>query len=377
MRKHLLITNDFPPKVGGIQNYLGELWSRLPEGTGAVYCTPHAGSVAFDARQSFAIERSPEPFLLPYPWLARRIRRLVSEIGAEFVLLDPALPLGAIGPWLGIPYGVILHGAEVTVPARAPGSKQLLGRVLRDASLVVSAGQYALAEAENCAGFRLPSVVIPPGVDIHRFVPLGPQQRAEAREKFGIAPNAVVIAAVSRLVPRKGMDRLIRAGAHLAKEFPNLEILIGGSGREEARLRRLIARTRAPVRLLGRLDDSEIPLLYGAGDLMAMLCRDRWGGLEQEGFGIAFLEAAACGIPQVGGDSGGATEAVVHGETGLVVTDPADQAAIEDALARLLRCPAERQILGQAARRRVVENFDYDVLANRLHRAILEAVQKW
>ena len=370
MAKHLLVTNDFPPKVGGIQNYLWELWSRMPEGTAAIYCTPHAGAVAFDALQNLPIERSPEPFLLPYPWLARRIRRLASEFDADLVLLDPALPLGQVGPSLGIPYGVILHGAEVTVPAHLPGSRQILRRVLRHASLVISAGDYALAEAEECARTTLPSIVIPPGVDTQRFVPLGKKQRSLARAKFGLAEEALVIAAVSRLVPRKGMDRLIRAGANLAKEFPNLEILIGGAGRESGHLRHLITKTGAPVRLLGRLDDGDIPLLYGAADMMAMLCHDRWGGLEQEGFGIVFLEAAACGIPQVAGRSGGAAEAVVHGQTGLVVAEPTNQHEIDRALRQLLRDPYRRLVMGQAARSRAVEQFDYSILADRLHRSI-------
>ncbi|MEZ5230032.1 MAG: hypothetical protein R2710_26225 [Acidimicrobiales bacterium] len=159
--RHLLVTNDFPPKVGGIQNYLLELWQRLPAEQAHVYTTPYAHAVAFDARQRFWIERSPEPVLLPSPWLARRVDRLAERLDASLVLLDPAVPLGLIGPRLHRPYGVVLHGAEVTIPGRLPGSSHALRSVLTQASLVVSAGAYALREAERCAGRSLPSVVIP------------------------------------------------------------------------------------------------------------------------------------------------------------------------------------------------------------------------
>src|SRR5690606_12200475 len=138
-RKHLLVTNDFPPKVGGIQSYLWELWRRLPADSFAVLTTPYRGALEWDAAQPFRVVRSPEPVLLPYPWLASRIDALADEVGADFVVIDPALPLGAIGPRLRHPYGVVLHGAEVTVPGRLPVSRSVLGRVLRGADLVIAA----------------------------------------------------------------------------------------------------------------------------------------------------------------------------------------------------------------------------------------------
>lgn len=370
VRRHLLVTNDFPPKLGGIQSYLWELWRRLPADAVTVYCTPHDGSVAFDAAQPFRIERSPEPVLLPYPWLVDRIRRMADEVDAELILLDPAVPLGVVGPWLGRPYGVVLHGAEVTIPGRVPGSAGVLRRVLRGASLVVAAGQYALAEAERCAGEPLPAVVIPPGVDTDRFQPLGAGDRAAARSRFGIEPNDVVIASVNRLVPRKGMDMLIDAVGALTGEYPDVRLMIGGAGRSHRALVRRGDQSSARVEFLGRLDDADVPLLYGAADLMAMLCHDRWLGLEQEGFGIVFLEAAACGVPQVAGRSGGAAEAVEHGRTGLVVDDPTSLSQVVNGLERLVRDADLRARLGAAARDRACVAFDYGVLARQLTHAI-------
>jgi phosphatidylinositol alpha-1,6-mannosyltransferase len=380
MRRHLLVTNDFPPKIGGIQSYLWELWRRLPPESLAVYTTPYRGAATFDAHQRFEVERSPEPVLGPYPWLVERLNRVAAQAQADLVLLDPAIPLGAIGPYLDRPYGVVLHGAEVTIPARIPGSRHLLARTLRSASLVVAAGRYPLAEAERCAGRPLPAVVVPPGVDHQRFRPLSVTDRQAARHRFGLGDDDFAVATVNRLVPRKGLDTLIRASAHLGHEARvghearrdsrRLKVLIGGSGRHRTQLAKLIRDLDAPVELLGRLSDDDVAVLYGAADAMAMLCYERWFGLEQEGFGIAFLEAAAAGLPQVAGRSGGAHEAVEGGVTGLVVDRPRDHLAVAAAVASLMADPHWCKKLGTTARERAVSGFDYDHLALRLQAAI-------
>jgi phosphatidylinositol alpha-1,6-mannosyltransferase len=367
---HLFVTNDFPPKIGGIQSMLWELWRRLDPTSFTVLTTPHADAAAWDGQQAYRVVRSREPVLLPTPMLARRIDQLADEVGADVVLLDPALPVGLLGPHLARPYGVVVHGAEVTVPGRLPGSAQLLGRVLRGAGLVVSAGGYPLAEAERAAGRPLPHVLVPPGVDVARFVPLDEAARRATRERLGLPVGGPLVVSVSRLVPRKGMDVLIDAAARLAPSHPGLCVAIGGAGRDRSRLERRIERTGAPVRLLGRVAHEDLPALYGCGDAFAMLCRNRWVGLEQEGFGIVFLEAAAAGVPQVAGSSGGAGEAVAQGETGLVVDRPGDPVAVAAALATLLDDPDRARRMGDAGRRRAVEEFAYDVLAARLGAAL-------
>lgn len=370
---HLLVTNDFPPKHGGIQSYLWELWRRLPPGATTVLTTPFYGAAAWDAQQPFRVERTSQRVLLPTDALARRINQLAGEVDASIVMLDPALPLGAIGTKLERPYGVVLHGAEITVPRRLPGVGLTLRRVLRGAGLVVAAGPYPAREGERAAGRRLPTVDVPPGVDPARFHPFDPIARAAARQAFGLPANATLVASVSRLVPRKGMDTLVRAVARLAPDRPNLVAAIGGAGRDRRRLDRLVATTGAPVRLLGRVDDDDLPSLYGCADVFAMLCRNRWAGLEQEGFGIVFVEAAAAGVPQVAGDSGGAADAVVDGETGLVVRRPADVDQAAAALARLVDDAALRAEMGAAGRRRVERDLSYDALAARL----LQALAAW
>jgi phosphatidylinositol alpha-1,6-mannosyltransferase len=375
--KHLLVTNDFPPKIGGIQAYLWELWRRLPPGDVTVLTARHedaAVAIAWDLAQRFRIERTTERVLLPTRALADRIDSLAGEVGASIVLLDPALPLGRVGAMIDHPYGLVLHGAEITVPGRLPGLTQVLRSVLLGAEVIVAAGGYPAAEAERAAGRSLPLVVVPPGVDTNRFRPLTEHERKETRSAFGLPVRGRVVLGVSRLVPRKGFDVLIRAADALSSRHTDLVVAVAGDGRDRERLERLVAKTDAPVRLLGRVEDDRLPSLYGAADVFAMLCRDRWLGLEQEGFGIVFLEAAAAGVPQVAGASGGAAEAVLDGATGVVVPNPDDVGAVAAALGRLLDDEDLRRRLGAEARRRAEEFFDYDGLARRLDAAIASGV---
>lgn len=368
--RHLLVTNDFPPKVGGIQSLLWEWWRRLPPESFSVLTSPHREAAAFDAAQPFAIERVREPVLLPHRLMVSRVTQAVARTRSELVVLDPAVPLGMIGPRLGLPYAVVLHGAEVTVPGRLPVTRPLLAKVLRGASRVISAGEYAAVEAERAARCELPITVIPPGVDVDRFRPLGAAERAAARSRRGLRPEHEVVVAVSRLVPRKGFDVLIRAAARLAPARPNLRVLIAGAGRDDRRLRRLVAETGAPVSLLGRVPDAELPALYAIGDVASMLCRTRWAGLEQEGFGIVFLEAAACGVPQLAGSSGGAAEAVEDGATGVIVDRPDSVNDAAAALNSLLDDPARLARMGERSRERAERHFTYDLLSARLAEAL-------
>jgi phosphatidyl-myo-inositol dimannoside synthase len=368
--RHLLVTNDFPPKVGGIQSYLWELWRRLPADDVVVHTTPHEGAAEFDAAQDFTVVRSREPWLLPQPVLARRVDALARQYHAELVILDPAVPVGLIGPHLERPYGVVLHGAEVTVPGRVPVTHTLLNRVLRGAVGVIAAGGYPAAEAERSLGRALPTTIVPPGVDTDRIVPLDIDGCGSVRARLGLPVDGPLVISASRLVPRKGMDVLIRSSVEIARRHPDVHVGIAGSGRDHRRLQRLIHELDAPVTLLGRLPDADMPGLYACGDLFAMLCRTRWGGLEQEGFGIVFVEAAAAGVPQVAGRSGGAHEAVADGESGVVVDDPTDVAAVAGTISDLLDDPDRRTAMSLAGRARAESEFDYDVLTERLVAAI-------
>ena len=372
--RHLLVTNDYPPKFGGIQNYLWELYRRLPADQFTVLTRRYPGWQEWDAQQGHRIVRVPQPVLTPEPWLLRQVRAEAARVEADIVMFDPAFLVGPLGPRLGIPYGLIVHGAEMTIPGRMPVTGRVMGDVLRKASLVVTAGEYSTAESEHAAGRSLPVVVVPPGVDTERFRPLDPESKVSARRSFGVDEDALVVLTLSRLVPRKGMDVLIQAAATLQYEFPSLVVLVAGGGRDRVRLERLARSTSAPVRFLDRVPEADIASLYGLSDVFAMLCRVRLGGLEQEGFGIVFLEAASAGVPQLAGRSGGSAEAVTDGETGFVVDDPADPDAVAHWLRRLLEDERLRELMGEASRRRAVEEFRYDLLADRLHRAMVDAI---
>jgi phosphatidylinositol alpha-1,6-mannosyltransferase len=358
----LLVTNDFPPKVGGIQSYLYELWRRLPSESTHVLTTASSGAAAFDARQAFSVVRRRDRFFVPTRALADAVDAHARAIGAELVFLDPMLPLGHIGPRLRVaPYVVVGHGAEITVYGRVPVSHTLARRVLRGAVGIVAAGEYVAREAARDAGCALPTLVIPPGVDPERFHPRDDDARRAARLRFGLDPDRPLVVGVSRLVPRKGFDVLLDAVAGL----PDVQIAIAGSGRDRRRLDARAHELGGRAHLLGTVPDADLPALFACGDVFSMLCRDRWGGLEAEGYGIVFVEAAACGVPSVAGRSGGSSEAVLDGETGFVV-EPRDAGAVRAALDALLRDDDLRVRMGAAARARAATELSYDALAARL-----------
>ena len=367
--RHLLITNDYLPKTGGIQVYLHELWRRLDSGEAAILtASSDAGAPEFDAHTEVVIERIPQSTLfLPTRKVRKYIEVAIAKHNPDLVLLDPAWPLGLVGPRLSRPYGVILHGAEVTIPGRLPILASSLRHVLRNAEVAICAGSYPEAEARRNAGEFMPAVLqVPPGVDIERFVPLSRIERQKVREEMGIAQDALIVASYSRLVPRKGMDVLIKASAQLRPEYPNLRVMIGGKGRDSDRLRKLAEKLDAPVSFLGRVDDERLPGWLGASDLFVMDCRSRWFGLEQEGFGMVFGEAGAAGIPQVAGRSGGSHEVVRHGETGLVVDRPKSVKELVSAMAELLSDFKTRESMAQESRRVAEEVYSWDHLAQLL-----------
>jgi phosphatidylinositol alpha-1,6-mannosyltransferase len=373
---HLLVTNDFAPKIGGIQTYLSELWRRLPAGEATVLTTAYPGAALWDPTQPFPIHRVGQRVLLPRRSMVERVRRLAADVDAKLAVIDPALPLGLMGPALGMPYVVVVHGAEITVPGRLPVLGPRLARVLRGARGIVAAGEYPADEARRLVDADNPEVVvIPPGVDTARFGPIDAVRRQEVCRRFDLPESGSLLLTASRLVPRKGVDVLIKALPHLVPHHPRLTLAVAGAGRDAGRLRTLAARlgVGARVRFLGRVPDADLADLYGTADIFAMLCRNRWGGLEQEGFGIVFLEAAACGVPQVAGQSGGAADAVVDGVTGFVIDPPTATVDVARAIARLLDDDGLRQTMGDAGRRRAEQEFHWDGLAMQLH----QALQRW
>ena len=366
-RRHVLVTNDFPPKQGGIQNYLYEIYRRLPEQDIAVVTSAYPASEEFDRQAGFEIVRLPKRWLLPTPGLTKRITDILADMAPDSVALDPALPLGDLARKIGASCTLVVHGAEVVIPTRLPILRAWMTQVLRACDGIIASSQYTNSEFAklpvSSGGRTLKSSIVPPGVDTARFFPADEALRRQLRARFGYGDDDFVVVGISRLVPRKGMDKLIEACAIAKADIPGLRLVIGGDGRERHRLERQASRAKLEVAFIGRVDDHEMVGLYQTGDLFAMLCRNRWFGLEQEGFGIVFLEAASCGIPQLAGNSGGAAEAVAHGVSGFVISNPKDATEVARRIVELAQNPELRETLGRQARQRAVRQFDYGLLA--------------
>lgn len=342
MPKHLLVTNDFPPKIGGIQNYLYELWSRLDPDSFVVYTTPYDGDLAFDAGNEFKTVRSKHRWLAPYPWLVRHIRHLAEQHDIKHILFDPAWPLAMIAPSVGLSYGLLVHGAEAIIPSRL---KLGFNRIVNSADLVIGSSAYSLEAIASPSATSPARHVVTPGVDLARFKrPTIPSE--EYRQKLGVSSNEILVVGVSRLVKRKGFDKLIEA---VSRVDGPIQLVIAGQGRDRPRLEKVASSLGQPVKFLGRISDEELVSLYHSADISAMLCHNRWFGLEQEGFGIVFSEAAAAGTPQIAGRSGGSHEAVTDGVTGLVVSDPTDIDQVVAALNKLASDKKLRSSFGEAS----------------------------
>lgn len=361
----LLVSNDFPPKVGGIQNYLYELWSRLPYSDTKVITTKYDRAYQFDQAQDFDIERYAK-ILWPTPQLIRHVKATLREMKSDVVFIDPLLPTGLIAPHLhDVTKVLIIHGAEVTVPGRLYPSRQLVQRVARHCDVIVSAGNYAARELVRATSEPISLVRIPPGVDTQLFAPPSADQRERAREmlckELGIAHDSRIVMSASRIVPRKGFDVAISALAGLDSD---VHLVIVGTGRDVKRLISLAEKKNVTSRVhfLGRISQEKLLSTYHASDTFTMLCRDRWGSLEAEGFGIVFLEAASCGLPVVAGRSGGSDEALVDSVTGYVV-DPQSVSDVRTKLVSILDDADTMKKMGRAGRDFVTKHHSYDHLA--------------
>lgn len=350
----LLVTNDFPPKLGGIQSYLFGLLSTLDPSGVRVLAPDYPRSGEFDAAQPYEVFREPTSRLYPTPRLLRRICELAA--GMDVVQFGYAFQSWLIGPAMrrrtGVPYVVFVHGAEVFMPLRIPGAS----RLLMWGSLESAAGIFTVS-ARTAAGVKRfthghpPSTVIRPTVDPEKFRPSEDCGR-EVRERHGLG-NRPVILCVSRLTARKGQDRLIDVLPTLNSRFGARLLLVGGGKMEDSLRRRARLRgVEKQVVFAGKVPDEQLPAYYAAADLFAMPVRSRWFGAEEEGFGVVFVEAAASGLPIVVGDSGGASEAVEDWVTGFLV-DGSSSGDIQRALARLLVDRMLARKMGSAARDRI------------------------
>ena len=364
----LEITNDFPPTVGGIENYVISMASRWEPDRITVLTRWTEGAEEFDSGLDFEVVREPVRTLVPSRFLLRKAQELIRDRNIDVVHFSTALPLGLMGPKLvrslGISYAVTVNGAEFVLPASLPVGKQMLRRALKDAAVILPYAGYLEGEVTKVFPSGPPVEAVPPGIDPTRF-PI------DAQPAFTSPNGGPVILYVGRLVARKGAVALLEAFDRVCKRHPGVHLLYVGDGPELKKLLRMSKEKRLTqqVTFAGGKPWEEVPGFFASANIFCMPVRERFGGLETEGFGIVFLEAAAAGVPSVAGDAGGARDAVLHDETGLLV-DGRSVESIAEALIDLLDDPARAKKMGERGRERVMNEFTWDRFYLRFREAL-------
>lgn len=366
----LWLTNDLPPRAGGIQQFVANLLSRVhPDAT--VVVGPHEDDAGdYDATVPWRTVRAPGA-VLPRPAIAGLVREVAAEHRPDVLVLGAAWPLGELAGPLGrdldVPVVALSHGLEAGL------ADVRLGALVRRAT----AGLAALTTISDFTEDRLRPHVragrivrVPPGVDVDLFHP--GLDGGPLRAAWGIPPDVPVVGCISRLVRRKGQDTLLEAWPAIQRRHPDAWLVLAGTGPSERSLRAR-ARDLPQVVLPGRLPWEVLPAAYAALDLFVMPCRTRLAGTDVEGLGIVYLEAQACGVPAVAGRSGGAPEAVRDGRTGAVV-DGRDPADVARTVSGLLDDPVARAAMGVAGRRWVEGQWSWTAIADRFRELLDDVV---
>ena len=364
----LLVTNDFPPRPGGIQSFVHNIAVRQPAGSLVVYASTYDGAEKFDADQPFEVVRESTGMLLPTRAVARRVAELARSYRCESVWFGAAAPLGLLAAGLRRRSPVrravgMTHGHEVGWAA-LPGARGLLRRIARGVDALTYLGEYTRVRLDRAVHGLTSLERLAPGVDVDTYHPGADGD--PVRRRAGLAGRPVVVC-VSRLVPRKGQDTLIRALPQIRRRVPDAALLIVSGGPYRSTLERLArdCGVERDVVFTGSVPWAELPEHFAAGDVFAMPCRTRRAGLDVEGLGIVYLEASATGLPVVAGDSGGAPDAVRDGETGYVVPGR-DVAAVADRVAELLADRDLARRMGEAGRAWVQQQWRWETQAERM-----------
>jgi phosphatidylinositol alpha-1,6-mannosyltransferase len=369
----VVVTNDFPPRAGGIETYVDRLVGHLDPDSVVVHACAQDGSHAWDSALPYPVVRDPSRTLLPGPGLAARVRATARRFGATSAWFPSAAPLALLAPSLrevGVRTVVAsTHGHEVWW-ARLPGTRAAL-RAIGDGVDVVTVDSDAVRRPITSAlrpAAAARTVLLSPGVDAERFTVDTPGADDGSR--------GPVVLCVSRAVPRKGHGRLLSVWEHLRHRHPTARLVLAGDGPELPRLHRRAAGMPG-VQVLGRVAHDRLPALYADADLFVLPVADRGGGLITESLGIVLLEAAAAGLPVVSGRAGGTVEAVLHERTGLLL-DATDPAELIDGVDRVLADEALRERWGKEGRAWVQRAWTWDRTARRLRLLLAgESVPRW
>lgn len=364
MSRTLVVTNDFPPRQGGIQTFVAALLDRRPPDSVVVLASTSPGAAEYDATLPYPVVRAATGMLLPTRGVARAAVDLVGRYGCDTVFFGAAAPLGLLAPRLrtaGVRHVVgATHGHETGWVA-LPGSRQVLQRIASGLDVLTYISEYTRTRLEPALGGRTRLVQLSPGVDVGHYTP--DVDGAAVRRRYGLG-SAPVVVCVSRLVARKGQDVLLAGWPQVLSRHPDARLLLVGGGPEERALRRAVAAAglQDSVVLTGPVASADLPAHYAAGDIFAMPCRTRRAGLDVEGLGMVFLEAAACGLPVVAGTSGGAPETVQEGVTGHVV-EPRSREQVAGTISRLLADPDRARAMGAAGRAWVEQRWSWTTIA--------------
>src|ERR1700761_183088 len=374
MSRVLLVTNDFPPRPGGIQSYLGEFVGRLAaDGSHSVtvYAPQWKGADGFDEKAEAAgyrVVRHPGTLMLPGPAVDARMRRLIADQGVDTVWFGAAAPLALLAQrarGAGARRVVAsTHGHEVGW-SMLPVARSVLRRIGDDTDVVTFVSRYTRSRFAPAFGPKASLEYLPSGVDTDRFRP-DPTGRDELRDRYGLGERPTVVC-LSRLVPRKGQDMLIKALPSIRRRVDGAALVVVGGGPYLDTLRGLAERSGVAdhITFTGGVPFAELPAYHAMADVFAMPCRTRGAGMDVEGLGIVFLEASASGVPVIAGRSGGAPETVQHNKTGLVV-DGRSVNQIADAVTEMLAAPDRAATMGAAGRDWATSQWRWDALAARL-----------
>jgi phosphatidylinositol alpha-1,6-mannosyltransferase len=366
----LVVTNDFPPRVGGIESFVLAMVKRMPPESVVVHTARQHGDATFDAGLPFPVIRDPSRLMVPTPAITKRSVTIARDMACESVWFGAAAPLGLMASALRKRGGAqrtvaTTHGHEVWW-ARTPGSRQLLHRIGETNDVLTYVAAFTrdrIARALSpAAAARMARLT--PGVDVGTFHP--GVDGGPVRDRYGLGDRPVVVC-ISRLVERKGQDMLIRSLPLVQRRVPDAAVLVVGDGpmRDElADLARSLG-VSSDVVFAGAHPWTELAAFFAAGDVFCMPTRSRKAGLEVEALGIVYLEASATGLPVVVGSSGGAPDTVREGETGYVV-DGTSAEDIADRVGELLMDPALARLMGTAGRQWVEESWGWDLVGGRL-----------
>ena len=367
----LFITNDFGPRAGGIETFVHGLIERLPKGSVIVYTSAQPNAAQFDAKwlQEYGVEviRDRSKILLPTPRVINICQRIIKERKLTRVAFGAAAPLGIMARAMrraGAQRIVALtHGHEVWW-AKVPPFSFAIYYMSKEIDALTYLGSYTKDEISKALNKKDKNklVQIAPGIDVDHFIPT---DSSKLRAELGLTDKSVIIS-VGRLVHRKGQDMLISSLPQIRAAIPNAHLVLVGVGPHQSYLEKLAAKLEVTdcITFIGRIDYAELPKYICVGDIFAMPSRSRFFGLEVEGLGIVYLEASACGLPVVGGKSGGAPDAVLVGETGVVV-DGTNILEIAEACIELLNNPELCALMGANGRAWIIENWRWEIWASK------------